>query len=555
MPARVAVRRLQIRGLAPRDHPAPGELEQRLISAARSFLPEALEHAVRGWSDRGVLRIRRLAVDITLDVAFDPEAFADLLAGAIAAALERTTEAERSPVDSDTVVVFASRAAYIAALCEALAAGRATQCWWLREAAEGLCFLSPAAAIRTALLAEPADGQAAILSLSPPRLASLLSALGAREGARVLDAFAFAAAAASSAAIGVEAAVAAIVAAAETAGAAAPEPLALYLRARAARATGGPTLAAVARLWVRLAAAVDRPYETDARAWLDWLAGDLAGPSGRPPDLAKGAPLTPPEASCVMPREADGLIVPEPARLALAASLARRRAGGIPAASPGGAVPLRRSPVLSRFAGLLLLVPGLDVDAIAARVADWPGAPPADTAALIAYASVGLCAGRQRFAAWLQESVWRELFGLSDRSTAAALAERLGGIGEPQWRTLAPLGLALDSPRNARFLLAPRILLGVPPGAWAPASVRVLAALAHALAARFGRRLNGLRAPSAPFLWENLLGAGGVLEPVEGGWQARLSRPPLDVLLSLSRLAEGSVRLPGGDVRVTRVAA
>ena len=229
------------------------------------------------------MRVRRLAVDVTLDTGFDHEAFADLLAGAIAAALERATK--DATADGDTVVVFASRAAYLAALLEALAAGRATQRWHLREAAEGLRFLAPSAAIRTALLAEPVDGEAALLSLSPGRLASLLSALGARESERVLDAFA----AASSAAVGPEAAVAAVVAAAEGDGSGAPEPLALYLRARAAGAAGGPILAAVARLWVSLAGAVDRPYETSARAWLDWLAGEPADRSGARPDPSRGS--------------------------------------------------------------------------------------------------------------------------------------------------------------------------------------------------------------------------------------------------------------------------
>jgi hypothetical protein len=160
-----------------------------------------------------------------------------------------------------------------------------------------------------------------------------------------------------------------------------------------------------------------------------------------------------------------------------------------------------------------------------------------------------LCAGRQRFAAWLQEPIWRELFGLDGGPTPAALAKRLASIAEPEWRTLAPLGLALDSARNARFLLPPRTLIA------SQSASRGLAAVAYAVADRFRRRLNGLRQPSTPFLWENLLGAGGALTPVEGGWQARLTRPPLDVLLSLSRLAEGAVQLPGGEVRVTRVAA
>jgi hypothetical protein len=530
MAGAVAIRRLRLAGLAPRDHPAPRDLEARLAESARTWLAPALAQRLDHRSDGAVVRVRRLAVDVTLDTGFDHEAFADLLAGAIAAGVERATK--DSTADEDTVVVFASRADYIAALLEALAAGRATQRWHLREAAEGLRFLASSAAMRTALLAEPADGEAALLSLSPGRLASLLSALGTRESERVLDAFA----AASSAAVGPEAAVAAVVAAAEGDGSAASEPLALYLRARAAGAVGGSILAAVARLWVNLAGAVDRPYETSARAWLDWLAGEPADQSGSHPD-----PI--------------GLIVSEAARLALAASLARRRANRTPGPRYGDTGQPRGSPTFTRFAGLLLLVPGLEIDAIAQRVAEWPDAPQADTAALIAYASVGLCAGRRRLAAWLQESLWRELFGLDHRPTAAELAERLAAISEAQWRTLAPLGLRLESPRNARFLLAPRALVRASTGAPAAASVRGLAALAHALAFRFGRRLNGLREPSAPFLWENLLGAGGVLEPVEGGWQARLSRPPLDVLLSLSRLAEGSLRLPGGDVRISRVAA
>jgi hypothetical protein len=524
MAGAVVIRRLLLVGLAPRDHPAPRDLEARLTEAARTWLAPALLRRLQARSDGSVVRVRRLAMDVTLDSAFDHEAFADLLAGAIDGALE--CAARDATADGDTVVVFASRAAYVAALVEALAAGSAAEQWRLRDAAEGLRFLPPSAAIRTALLAEPADGEAALMSLSPWRLASLLNALGARESERVLDGFA----AASSTAVGPEAAVAA----ADSGGSAASDPLALYLRARAAGPAGGPLLAAVARLWVSLAGAVDRPYETGARAWLDWLDGELTDRSGARPDPT-------------------GLNVPEATRLALAASLAGRRASGAPSPRRRDAAHLRGSPTLTRFSGLLLLVPGLQIDAIAECVAKWPDAPPADTAALIAYAALGLCAGRPRLAAWLNDSVWRELFGLDQRASAAELAERLGAIGEPQWLTLAPIGLPLESTRNARFLLAPRALVGTA-GARAPASVRGLAALAHALASRFGRRLNGLREPSAPFLWENLLGAGGVLEPIEGGWQARLNRPPLDILLSLSRLAEGTVRMPGGDVKITRVA-
>jgi len=527
MAGTLAIRRLRLVGLTPRDHPARRDLAARLADAARAQLARAITRKLQRRSDGEVLRIRQLTVDVTLGATFGAEAFAEVLAGAITAEVARAARGESRRAESETAVRFDSRAAYLAALLEALAVGQAGERWWLREAAEGLRFLSPAAAIRTALIADSVDGQAALMSLSPPRRSRILATLSPSESERVLDAFAAASSATGGASsAGAEAAIGAIVAAAEALDAAAPTPLALYLRASSAGSAGGPSLAAVARLWVRLAAALDRPYAGDSRAWQDWLAGAAAP--------------TPPEAAA--------LFIPEPARTALAASVARRRARGTPAA-PGRALAERGAPTLSRFAGLLLLVPGLDIDAFSERVADWPREHPADTAALIAYACMGLCAGRQRFAAWLHEAIWRELFGLDDRLNSAVIAERLSAIAEPEWETLAPLGLALDSTRNARFLFAPRMLIG-----GRCAASRGLAALAYAVADRFRRRLNGLREPSAPFLWENLLGAGGVLTPIEGGWQARLNRPPLDVLLSLSRLAEGAVRLPGGEVRVTRAA-
>jgi hypothetical protein len=107
----------------------------------------------------------------------------------------------------------------------------------------------------------------------------------------------------------------------------------------------------------------------------------------------------------------------------------------------------------------------------------------------------------------------------------------------------------LDRQRDARFLLPPRDLVG------SRAAAHVLAGLARAALARFARRLVGFGAASAPFLWVNLLSATAVLERRPGGWSARLSRPPLDVLLALSHIAEGSVQAPSGvRIELARVA-
>ena len=576
MAARVAIRRLRLACLAPRDHPAPADLEGRLFDAARASLAPALEQALQDRGGQAVLRIRRLGVDITLNTAFDPERFAALLAGAIAAALRRAEdtgqgldEAGYELGETRDVVAFPDRTAYLAALVQALAAGRATRCWWLRDA-EGLRFLPPSAAIRTALLAEPADAEPALRALPPPRLAAVLLALGPPESNRVLDAIAAAAQAAS----GTDASVAAILAAAATSPAA-ESPLALYLRASATAGTGGPMLASVARLWVDLTRALDH---ADAGSWLAVLSGGgtHSGESAThdaPPAAQAGIHALSDAARIDVARRfassdealrslAGNPAVPEAARLVLAnllalpqAALVTRLALDLAHRQTGGAASgvAREQPKFSRFAGLLLLAPGLAAEEIAACVADWPNAPPADTASLIAYAALGLCAGRERFAAWLRDPVWRELFGLDVRAAAADILERLRALAELRWHTLEPIGLKPDSAREARFLLARREIFQSAghPGGRAP--IRALAALAHGTSRRFARRLNGLRAASTPFLWENLLGTGGVFERTANGWEARLNRPPLDVLLTFSRLAEGSVQLPGGSVRMTRV--
>ncbi len=80
----------------------------------------------------------------------------------------------------------------------------------------------------------------------------------------------------------------------------------------------------------------------------------------------------------------------------------------------------------------------------------------------------------------------------------------------------------------------------------------MLARLARAASAAFARRLIGFGAASAPFLWDNLLGSGAVFERVDGGWKARLARPPLDILLSLSGIAEGTVQAPAARLHLSR---
>jgi hypothetical protein len=529
----LAIRRLRLIALAPHDHPEPGALEARLRDAARLHLAPALEKTLR---DRRVdiLRIRRLKLDLTLDAGFEEAGFARSLAEAAAAALDEAA----SGLDTDNVVRFHGPAAYVAGLVEALARGGMERCWWFADE-EGLRFLPKPVAIRTALLAEPVLGQEALSGLMPHRLGMVLAALGRREAARAMDGFA----ASAPSACDSEAAAVAVgsVQKAEGSGIGVPalsSPLALYLRASAASGRGGPALAAAAECAAAL---------TDERALRDLLGADPGALRGvaRAAREAGGTALTELAArlgvaSEDLTRMADSGEATETAtRIALAKSNQPPR--GVSAGVPEGAQS-------SRFAGLLLLAPGLEIDAIAELAAGWPGAA-GDMAAWIGFAALGLCAGRSCFGAWLREPVWRALFGLDPGDT---LAECAGAIPEAQWRALGLLGRMPETAREARFLLPPRSMAGPPEQAAARAAAHALTRLASAIASRFARRLIGLRAASAPFLWDNLLGAGGVFEPDAGGWRVRLRRPPLDVLISMSRLAEGSVRLPAGTVTLSR---
>jgi hypothetical protein len=514
MPARVAIRRLLIRGLAPRDHPAPGELEQRLVDAARGFLPDALEDAVRSWSSESVLRIRRLEVDVTVDGAFEPRAFANLLARAVAQELRRAAENGTSRGGSDGVVLYASRAIYLAALVEALADGRATERWWLSDA-EGLRFLAPAQAIRTALLADARVGLEALASLPMLRRMAVLRRLTPAEADRTLNGLAGAGVPG-----GVESCLDAIVrAAAEL-----PEdasPLALFLVAFAWRpALAGPALAAMARLWVQIAGArrdgaAAPPGALESGGENDDMVRRLLQSAGAP-----GA----------------ATITAADARLILAVADAANRSR-----------PPRSETVccFTQFGGILLLLPDLGAQDIANVAADLP-----DAAAVIAYAALGMCAGRERFADWLRDGLWRELFGLDACAPASALIARLGAVSKDTWSRFKPLVTKVDRQRDARFLLAPRTLVGSREAAHA------LAGLARAASKRFARRLVGFGDASAPFLWANVLATTAVLERRPDGWSARLSRPPLDVLLSLGRIAEGIVFTPSGArVEIARTAS
>ena len=237
----------------------------------------------------------------------------------------------------DGVIRYASRAAFVAALLEALVEGRAFERWWLRDT-DALRFLSTAQAIRTVALAEPRTGLEALASLTPMKRMQVLRALTMLEAERVLNEFARAGAAAD-----FETCAETVAEAELPEGASA---LAAFVGAFALRpALMGETLAAAARLWSEMAQA----RRDGAR-----VAAEI--PSN---PLAQAAATTSDQA----------------ARDILAPARSQDSSG------PGALY--RFTP----FGGLLLLLPDVDSSNLASVASTIPDAPH-EAAALISYVAL-----------------------------------------------------------------------------------------------------------------------------------------------------------------------
>jgi hypothetical protein len=182
----------------------------------------------------------------------------------------------------------------------------------------------------------------------------------------------------------------------------------------------------------------------------------------------------------------------------------------------------------TRFGGLLMLLPHIpqpDPDAL-------PEGPGSRTG-LVGLIALPALLGSAESAAALHDPVLRGLFAVDPRATLDDLAEWLGQI--------APQVL----PRPRRSLQGSKL-----PPAFSrfPEQNRRIREIGLAGLADFARRLPGLAAASLPFLKVNVFGVGASVTAAETGFRATLDRSPLDVLLSISGLADRRIALPDGQM-------
>ncbi|MEX2631476.1 MAG: hypothetical protein WD341_16200 [Tistlia sp.] len=495
----LAIRRLHL--ILEVDPGETGRRAQEAETALRARLADRLAAHLpgEGEEDASVLLIRRLAVELTHPAAAPLDLLAERLAEAIAAGVAAAGSAQSG------VLRFPDRAAHAAAFIGALLEGSAWDRWWFRGFS-GLRALPPGAAVRTLLSRDWQSAPRVLAACPPPQRARLWRVLAPEEAATILTALAAGPGGAPGEAVW-SAMARALLDSGDL-----PDPvaaLAAVVEAAAAPGTEGIAwLVPIARRAAEL-----RPLLLD-----DLPGAETPTPDGRD---GGGRSTAPPDARLRLP-----------APLLEALRLARAAEGERAVPAEGW----RASPLL----GFALLLPALHELPLETAVQDWPrpetaegAGPPA--AELVRLLILAAAAGAE--AALWRDPLWRDLYRLPGVFDAPAIAAWSAAIPAPAWRGLpgqvavagepAPLGL-------------PRSLV---PGGAARAA---LGRLAGQLMLGLAQGLPGFAGASPAFLRGNLLGAGGSALLGREAIRIRLNRPPLDVLLGMSGLAEREVRLDDG---------
>lgn len=373
-----------------------------------------------------------------------------------------------------------------------------------------------AAALRTALLAQPAQGRHALLLLAPWQTGRVLAALSANEAAAVLAGLDVSTGESppETAAIA-EAVIAAWRGAADFG--VCPERLALgcwLAIVRHAPETVGNGAASLARalaaLRLALVHGISRVTDSLCRANLPALYGAVG-----PAQAERLAPL---------------LHLPEAVRCTLVAMPARADCDPTPA------------PRDTSFGGLFLLLPLL-----AALPFNGLDQLPVATANLLRFLVLASCAGDDAAAAFL-DPVWRDLFSLPAQLLLADLAawaaglpaELLGSAEAAEPRPPADMLGSMETAESGPPTLPPRLA--------AP-----LAAAAAAVLTSFARALPGFAASSADYLRRNFLNCRARVTFAAEVILVELGRPPLDLVLGITGMTRERLCLPWLDARAIQL--
>jgi hypothetical protein len=524
------IRRLQVEALLPRDHPDQHRVGGRFADCARQQVAPALVHALSEWTSDEIIRIRRIAVAGSLDLALPDETLGAALARSIAREIARLSTA-----NDENVVRFPDCAAYLAAFLTALIENRAWDRWWFRDF-DGLRPLPKATALCTALLAQPADGQRALAQLPFGTRRRVIADLGDHGAERVGKGLARSGGGEANPAEAVRALLEILsredALPADLSGASAV--LDLYVMATTGMpALAGQTLFAAINAVVLLLDNIPAAAPHHAAALLRALRSGTATHT-----LAQTSERLRHALALLRP-------LPAPERRALAVlALRRRQAGSDLATSDEGSAAI----TFTRFGGLFLLLPRFVELGLDEATELWQQPPGCRADNLLYLLLLASCTGRARAAAVLADPLWRDLLGIPPALGAAEIADWLAALPRAASARLAGFGLGGMTPRDARHLTLP------PSWCRSRRMRRHLAAVSHSLLRAFTQRLPGFAGSSAGFLWRNFLNVGARVEIDAASIRVFIARPALDVLLTITGLGRAEFTLADGRfVSIERV--
>lgn len=486
MTGSLAIDRFRIVALASGDHPDPGRMRHAIGRVDQDRLVRSIGAALGdfGAGDERVIVLRRLDILGTETRVGDADRLAGQLAEGVRTALARLSEA--SPCD--TVVAFRSPAARLAAFVVAAARGDAWGKWWFSDL-DHLKLLPVSSAIRVALGRDPAIGLEALATLAGPDRAAVCGMLSQIEAGQLLDDFESILSEDDSEDVWVH-------------------PCALAILAH-----DWPAMTVVLHQLATLAGELEAPPSRGAlRAFL--AIADLRRSGGVPALVAAM------RTGLVATRDL------QPVTIAAIANLRPgtrgRLADALMAATPDAPARAERT----RFGGILLLwahLPRLPLDPLP----DGPG-PGASLLGLLALSALF---GADEAGIAIDDPVLRQLLGIDPRATLDDLAGWLDQIAP---RLLPAPGRKLQGSRLPAIFST------------CPEQGRRVREMGLIALEDFARRLPRLSAASLAFLRDNVFDIGARVTVDEAGARAVLDRPPLDVLLSISGLADRAVALPCG---------
>ena len=515
-----------------RDHPAPERLKRKLDETIQKDLADALSttmfHSFSS-TDESVWLVRSLDVNLDINAGWNRETLANSWANEIQRSLTMNL---RSDADSQTVIRFSSRAAYLAAFLNDLANSNAWGKWYY-QSFEGLSLLPLSASLRTAICDDANEGLRALLHLDNYQLNAVLRALSSRDAQRLLEQLTE---------LGDETSdegsclrvLLNICREARTDQLETLEErnhiLGLCLAAcRTQVELMSRTLSRVAASLVRLRSLLENA-DADERNRLVAAATSkdvttlyrYAGPV----DAEMLVPLT----RCPADQVHE-----------LALLLLKRRAEVAPASETTG-------PRYTQFGGVFLLLPILDAMPIDEATEGWPTLSEATAATIVRFVVVMHCCGRTRAPMFFADALMRDLMNIPPTLSSEKLIEWQKEVTPQHLRSFNRVldqwfGATTEDDVKRRIAKNAGYLSLGSTFRFSRPFARSMRATAQHLLRNFARKLPGFSTSGPAYIYSNFLHFSATLEDEPTRRVVTVGRPPLNLILNMSGLNRGSYQL------------